>query len=771
MSKRLGRSGVREDGQGLIELIVALTVLAIGIGSLLTVLTSSALSLQRSGQKGTALTLAEKQIELYRNLSFPDIRLDSTALQAATSDVVYANAYKTDPNMSTTGEVTNLTAGMNLTACPTEPECMPIQFVGPGTATPTPDNRKYRIDTFIHTDTPNGGSSDIVLQVYVVVRNAQIATYPILARSASTFSPINIANVNGKAIVTMAFNTQRAAIQNTNPDVNAISATLSGGAGETGSIDFYVMSPPSTPSPPCSGAAWQPFDSVNVSGDGTYHPSPAAGAAFKFSSTGTYYWYATYTGDSANKKASAVCGATMASTSVKTTKWTPTLTLSSSASAVVNKEIPGSSITATLAGSSGYTPNNVSIMISGPTNTAPSSCGGAGWQSAGQVKADGNGSYSPSATGFTPSTTGRYWWYATFPSDSTNNVASSLCNGSTSIAHIDVTVPPDTFQVVPATTTPTAGTAFNVQITACTPTGTCPDAAYTGTKTLSYTGPSNSSSGTPPTYQPSVVFTNGGATVPVTLVRAETTSITVTEGQVTGSSASITVGAASIAGFAVTSAVDTTTVGSQVAGTPFNVTLTAIDQNGNPTAYSGTHTITLSGPANAPNGKAPDYPATNSLSFSSGVGGPIVGITLYNAASTTLTATETAAIKGSSLPFTVKGATPQSLTFVNCSPGGSTCKPQPISIGNNGSLTANVGLLDTWGNPANATSGLTIGLTSSNTSNATVTTSVDITQGSTQSAQLKVAGKNPPTATITAQITAGTPPPPASATATLQVKK
>ena len=54
----------REEAQGLVELIVALTVLAIGIGSLLTLLTSSALSLQRSDQKGTALVLAEKQIEL-----------------------------------------------------------------------------------------------------------------------------------------------------------------------------------------------------------------------------------------------------------------------------------------------------------------------------------------------------------------------------------------------------------------------------------------------------------------------------------------------------------------------------------------------------------------------------------------------------------------------------------------------------------------------------------------------------------------------------------
>src|SRR5438552_6610339 len=77
MSERLSHVGAkREEAQGLVELIVALTVLAIGIGSLLTLLTSSALSLQRSDQKGTALVLAEKQIELYRGTAFKDIRLD-----------------------------------------------------------------------------------------------------------------------------------------------------------------------------------------------------------------------------------------------------------------------------------------------------------------------------------------------------------------------------------------------------------------------------------------------------------------------------------------------------------------------------------------------------------------------------------------------------------------------------------------------------------------------------------------------------------------------
>src|SRR3954447_24976925 len=92
--KRTGAT--HEEGQGLVELIVALTVLAIGIGSLLTLLSSSALSLQRSDQKGTALVLAEKQMELYRSVGYKDIRLDDTSVAAIGGTDPYVTANSTD---------------------------------------------------------------------------------------------------------------------------------------------------------------------------------------------------------------------------------------------------------------------------------------------------------------------------------------------------------------------------------------------------------------------------------------------------------------------------------------------------------------------------------------------------------------------------------------------------------------------------------------------------------------------------------------------------
>ena len=65
-ARRLRRRTAADDGFGLIELLIAMTMLAIAVGALLTVFASSAVSLRRAGQKGTALTLADTQMEKYR---------------------------------------------------------------------------------------------------------------------------------------------------------------------------------------------------------------------------------------------------------------------------------------------------------------------------------------------------------------------------------------------------------------------------------------------------------------------------------------------------------------------------------------------------------------------------------------------------------------------------------------------------------------------------------------------------------------------------------
>ena len=193
--------------------------------------------------------------------------------------------------------------------------------------------------------------------------------------------------------------------------------------------------------------------------------------------------------------------------------------------------------------------------------------------------------------------------------------------------------------------TQTAGTAFGATINAVDTYGNTVT-SYAGSKTLTFSGPSNSPSGSSPTYPGRTTFTSGVGTPSITLVDAQTTTLTATSGSVTGTSGSFVVNPGSPGSFAVTNP------GTQTAGTPFNVTITATDQFGNAaTNYTGSQTITFSGPANSPNGTTPVYPAT--VTFTAGAG--TASVTLYDAQTTAITATQGAA-SGTSGSFTVNGA-------------------------------------------------------------------------------------------------------------------
>jgi type II secretory pathway pseudopilin PulG len=176
-----------EQGQGLVELLIAMTVLSIGIGALLTLLGAGYVSLQRSERTGTANTLAENQLELYRGVSYPYIRLSASALGSVPAGSPYMTANSSDstiPPGTAASQVTD--ASQPCTAGDTA-LCAPVQTVT------GPDHRNYEIDTYV-TVCPNAAitscpaSADPVKQVFVVVRDAAKTTLPILARDASTFS-------------------------------------------------------------------------------------------------------------------------------------------------------------------------------------------------------------------------------------------------------------------------------------------------------------------------------------------------------------------------------------------------------------------------------------------------------------------------------------------------------------------------------------------------------------------------------------------------------
>src|SRR5919202_189289 len=157
----------RDDGFALIELLVALTVLTVGILAVASAFTAGTASLRRASRETTAATLADTQMELYRALTYSAIQLDTTA-EAATD-----TAYKSDPALA--GSPTKV-----LGSCATlPPECNPSRAVV------GPDGFRYRIDTYIVYTTPTNGRQ--AKDVTVVVRNASTPSALPFARVETLF--------------------------------------------------------------------------------------------------------------------------------------------------------------------------------------------------------------------------------------------------------------------------------------------------------------------------------------------------------------------------------------------------------------------------------------------------------------------------------------------------------------------------------------------------------------------------------------------------------
>ena len=156
----------------------------------------------------------------------------------------------------------------------------------------------------------------------------------------------------------------------------------------------------------------------------------------------------------------------------------------------------------------------------------------------------------------------------------------------------------NTFTVSPSVGTKTAGTSF--EVTVATYHG------YSGPKTLTIGGLSTSPNGSLPTTSVQANFVGGSATISVTAVRVETTSITVTQGGITGSSGNVSVAAATPAALFFTTC-------SGTAGATFSCTANApatgsvktntriqtwtvlrVDAYGNPSAPSTTTPVSYS---------------------------------------------------------------------------------------------------------------------------------------------------------------------------------
>jgi Tfp pilus assembly protein PilV len=161
----------QEAGFGLIELLMAMTILNIGILAVVAAFNSGIVSARRSGMISTASVLADKQIELYRALTYDAISLDASSIPGTTP-------YTSDPAWSSTQVTASCTT-------PLPAQCNASRTIDATTTPASPDRHKYRVDTYIVNDHP-AATSRTLRKVTVVVRDgANLAK--VLARETSTF--------------------------------------------------------------------------------------------------------------------------------------------------------------------------------------------------------------------------------------------------------------------------------------------------------------------------------------------------------------------------------------------------------------------------------------------------------------------------------------------------------------------------------------------------------------------------------------------------------
>ena len=143
-------------------------MLNVGVLAIVGAFNAGGLAIQRASQTGTAASLAEKQMELYRAQLYVNVALDSGSKTTASANSVYA----ADAAYSATQEVKTCSTPLS-----SYPQCEAMRTVT------GPDKISYRIDTYIVTITPTGGRA--IKKVTVVVRRT--STLRTMARLTSSF--------------------------------------------------------------------------------------------------------------------------------------------------------------------------------------------------------------------------------------------------------------------------------------------------------------------------------------------------------------------------------------------------------------------------------------------------------------------------------------------------------------------------------------------------------------------------------------------------------
>lgn len=158
-----------EDAFGLVELLIAMTVLSIALLAAVASFSSGALALNRAARASTANALASAQLEGYRALAYLDITLQASTVPL--SDSIY------------TGDAAWPGPRVVSASCPAQSTAQNCDASQP---LPGADGRSYRVDTYITSEAAPSTSRQLK-KVTVVVRDPANVAGRRLARQATAF--------------------------------------------------------------------------------------------------------------------------------------------------------------------------------------------------------------------------------------------------------------------------------------------------------------------------------------------------------------------------------------------------------------------------------------------------------------------------------------------------------------------------------------------------------------------------------------------------------